>query len=143
MTLPSMPSGNSAHLVSPLPILHYSLCTKRFMMCTLHYELFNRSNSLRIMDYAQFRTQYALSNLHCALCSIQCILSYLVCTKLCGTGRVPKQKTENFQRGGGESFLIQKFMLHIFFNFLGGFLCIKLIQKSYFRVQGMFFQQLY
>ena len=98
--------------LSPSCTIHSVL--KRFVMCTLHYELCNRSNSLRIMDYAQCRTQYALSNLHCALCSISCILSYLVCTKLCGTGRVPKQKRENFQRGGGESFIIQKFMLHIF-----------------------------
>ena len=98
--------------LSPSCTIHSVL--KRFVMCTLHYELCNRSNSLRIMDYAQCRTQYALCNLHCALCSIQWILSYLVCTKLCGTGRVPKQKTENFQRGGGESFIIQKFLLHIF-----------------------------
>ena len=85
--------------LSPSCTIHSVL--KRFVMCTLHYELCNRSNSLRIMDYAQCRTQYALSNLHCALCSIQCILSYLVCTKLFGTGRGAKTENGKLPKGRG------------------------------------------
>ena len=89
--------------LSPSCTIHSVL--KCFVMCTLHYELCNRSNSLRIMDYAQCRTQYALSNLHCALCSIQCILSYLVCTKLCGTGRGAKTENGKLPKGRGGSHL--------------------------------------
>ena len=49
-------------------------------------------------------------------------------------GKVPK--------GGGVIFNTKIYVLD-FGNFEQGFLSMKLIQKSNFRVQGMFFQQLY
>ena len=41
-------------------------------------------------------------------------------------------------RGGG-AFSIQKFLLQVLGNFKQGFFSMKLIQKSDFRAQGMFF----
>ena len=89
---------------------------KRFVMYTLHYELCKRSNSLQIMDYAQCRTLYAVSKLPSALCTMQHTVLFRVhlalwdgsgCQNGLNFGKLPKG------RAGG-SFMIQKFMLHIF-----------------------------
>ena len=62
-------------------------------------------------------------------------------------GRVRLRNRTNFQKsakGVGGSFSFQKFILQILGTLNGAFfLSIKLIQKSNFRVRGMFFQQLY
>ena len=105
-------------------------------MCTLHYELCNMSNSLRIMDYAQCRTQYALSNLHCALCSISCILSYLVCTKLCGTGRGAKTENGKLPKGRGGVIYNPKIYVAYFWTLNGAFWALNWYKRviSVFRV---------
>ena len=58
-----------------------------------------------------------------------------------GGGTKTDEFLEQFQRGGG----IFNPKIHItdFGNFEQGFLSMKLIQKSNFRVQSMFFQQSY
>ena len=69
---------------------------------------------------------------------------------LCGKDGCAKSDefSEKFQRGkeggggGGCHFQSKKYVAD-FGNFKQGFLSMKLIQKSNFRVQGMFFQQLY
>ena len=54
----------------------------------------------------------------------------------------PDEFSEKCQRGGGVIFNPKTYIAD-FGNFKQGFLSMKLIQKSDFRVQGMFFQQLY
>ena len=62
-------------------------------------------------------------------------------------GQVAPQKRMNFLNSskgrGGVIFNPKKNYVADFGNFKQGFLSMKLIQKSNFRVQGMFFQQLY
>ena len=62
---------------------------------------------------------------------------------LLGKGRANKSDefSEKCQRGG--VIFNPKIYVADFENFKQGFLIMKLIQKSNFRVQGMFFQQLY
>ena len=51
--------------------------------------------------------------------------------------------SETFQGVGGGVIFNPKIYIADFENLLRGFLSMKLIQKSNFRVQGMFFQQFY
>ena len=61
-------------------------------------------------------------------------------------GRVGLPNWKNFRKsakGGGAVIFNPKIDVAVFGNFKQGFSIMKLIQNSNFRVQGMFFQQLY
>ena len=61
-------------------------------------------------------------------------------------GRVPLPNRMNFRKSvkwEGEVIFNPKIYVVDFWNFDQGFLIMKLIQNSNFRVQGMLFQQLY